>query len=1007
MDTPNRRLPFFAAVFTLLFFVSSDALAFCSPILQFHRYVGDTASDSQCTDNDIQSAINNVTCPNTTIVITREHTYTNQHLTINNNSMTITAVGDGVGCGSSAVTCDPAISNCDGNPTPTAPLVTLDGSNTAGSVLEITGSSNVSLNFLEIKGGCVGSSCGVGSGGGGIEFSGNGTLTLNTVTVDHNQADYGGGIDVATSGGAASLTLNANTIVEFNNANLGGGGIHVVGTGDGQATFTMTQPALIYHNAATGGYGGGINVVGNAQASIGSPGLLLLGAIESNSATYGGGMAVTSNSDGVAEAYLYATQANSPISIQNNTASLEGGGIYESPSYDFSDINGAYVWLWDYQLLGNAAPEGAATYSDLSPNLNSTFSSSLFLNIGTPPSGSVRCTPSLSCNAISDNINRDANGNAFPGATIFLRDAEFEAEHLIMRGNTGAYAIHAILENDNASQVLLNNCLLVDNSYSSGLISNDNPADATITLGTRISNCTLAHNAIASGFVLNVAGGAFTLKDSIIDQSGVPILNYSGAAGDLTVSQMLTSSSATLPTQPDIVQGTPTYLNAATGDYHLLPDSLGVDFAPAAGGTDLDNNPRDVDLPDVPNFNGPRDLGAYEVQITNLKGYVGLTPAARILDTRSGATTVDGEFAAGGRVTGGGQIDLTVLGRGGVPATGVSAVVLNVTLTGPAAPGFETVWPTGSTRPVASNVNFSAGQTIPNLVIVKVGTGGDVSLYTSASAGSTDVIADVVGYFTDTAALTALVPGRILDTRVGQTTVDGEFAGIGAVAAHTQLDLTVAGRDTVPATGVGAVILNVTATNPTAAGFITVWPTDAARPNASNLNFLQGETISNLVVSKVSDTGTVSLYTNSTTDLIADVMGWFPTVSELTPLVPARLLDTRAGETTIDGQFQGIGPLPSQTIFALQVAGRGNVPSTGAGSVILNVTVTNPTATGFLTVWPNGTTRPLASNLNYVAGQTIPNLVIVDLNASGKVSLFANAGSPDVVVDVVGWFATP
>ncbi len=70
----------------------------------------------------------------------------------------------------------------------------------------------------------------------------------------------------------------------------------------------------------------------------------------------------------------------------------------------------------------------------------------------------------------------------------------------------------------------------------------------------------------------------------------------------------------------------------------------------------------------------------------------------------------------------------------------------------------------------------------------------------------------------------------------------------------------------------------------------------------------------------------------------------------------------------------------------------------------MNVTVTEPSAASFLTAWPAGQALPLAANLNYVAGQTVPNLVVAKVGAGGKVSLYNAAGSTHVVADVVGWY---
>src|SRR5262249_10900091 len=135
--------------------------------------------------------------------------------------------------------------------------------------------------------------------------------------------------------------------------------------------------------------------------------------------------------------------------------------------------------------------------------------------------------------------------------------------------------------------------------------------------------------------------------------------------------------------------------------------------------------------------------------------------------------------AAPGAVAAQGSVELQVTGRGGVPSSGVGAVVLNVTVTQPTWEGYITAYPTGSARPSASNVNFASGQTIPNLVTVKVGTGGKVTLFNGQVPGSVPMspntvhlVADVAGYYLDgpatvPGAYTPLVPARILDTRTG------------------------------------------------------------------------------------------------------------------------------------------------------------------------------------------------------------------------------------------------
>jgi hypothetical protein len=370
-------------------------------------------------------------------------------------------------------------------------------------------------------------------------------------------------------------------------------------------------------------------------------------------------------------------------------------------------------------------------------------------------------------------------------------------------------------------------------------------------------------------------------------------------------------------------------------------------------------------------------------------------PPARILDTRIGVG------AAASAVGPGQVLTFTVTGQGGVPASDVSAVVLNMTVVDPTAPSHMTVWPTGSTMPTASNLNYVAGQTVPNLVKTKVGTGGQVNVFNSA--GSVHVIADVAGWYklgadpTEGARYNAITPNRLLDTRIGVG------APAQTVAGGTSIDLAVTGNGGVPASGVSAVALNVTAVGPTAAGHITVWPKGDPRPIASNLNFLPGDTVPNLVIVKVGTGGSVSLFNSAgTVHLLADVVGWYSTPagvgSAYTPLNPARLLDTRVGNGA------PTGPLGAQQVLELTVLGQGGVPATGVSAVALNVTAVIPTEASFLTVWPNGLSRPTASNLNYTPGQVVPNLVLVKVGLGGKVNLYNNAGATDVVADVVGWF---
>jgi hypothetical protein len=360
--------------------------------------------------------------------------------------------------------------------------------------------------------------------------------------------------------------------------------------------------------------------------------------------------------------------------------------------------------------------------------------------------------------------------------------------------------------------------------------------------------------------------------------------------------------------------------------------------------------------------------------------------------------------------------EVTVVGRGGVPATGVSAVLLNVTAVGPTDPGFVTVYPKlarGVRNPAnfdalwddqssflagyprSSNINFRAGDIVPNLVLAPVGAGGKVRL--DNFAGTVDVVADVVGWF-DTGdpsgdGFVGVTPARLLDTRDGTGGIGGRFA------SGDHRDLPVVGHGNVPADAT-AVVLNVTAVDPGSYGFVTVWPSGSAMPLASSLNTAPGRTRPNLVVAKLGTNGAISLYDYADfggTDLAVDVVGYFrPGGGAVTAIDPQRLLDTRTGLDTT------IGPFASDETRPVPVAGRAGVPAS-ATAVVLNLTATEPTQPGFLTVWPAGTDRPLASALNFLPGDNVANLVMVRLGPGGALSLYQFGGATQVVADVVGY----
>jgi hypothetical protein len=409
----------------------------------------------------------------------------------------------------------------------------------------------------------------------------------------------------------------------------------------------------------------------------------------------------------------------------------------------------------------------------------------------------------------------------------------------------------------------------------------------------------------------------------------------------------------------------------STGEGVVLILSSASNIGGAAGGNST------IDLFSVP----------FTAEVSTAGGLTALSAPARLLDTRSSGTKV-------GKTDGTGTpYELTVAGVSGVPSTGVAAVAMNVTVVDSEATdvgGFVTVYPCG-TRPNSSNLNFVNGQTVPNAVVAPLSNTGKVCFYVY---GKAHLLADVSGYFT--AGFSALsAPTRLLDTRTGGTKV-GKTDGSG-----TAYELTVAGGNGLPAAGsLSTVAMNVTVVDGKATdvgGYVTVYPC-GTRPNSSNLNFVNGQTVPNAVIASVSNTGKVCFYVYGEAHILADVSGYFD--SSLTALsAPARLLDTRGSGNKV-GKTDGSG-----VAYELTVAGASGLPASGISNIALNVTVVDGEATdvgGYVTVYPCGT-RPNSSNLNFVNGQTVPNAVVASVSNTGKVCFYVY-GKAHLLVDAAGYF---
>ncbi len=384
------------------------------------------------------------------------------------------------------------------------------------------------------------------------------------------------------------------------------------------------------------------------------------------------------------------------------------------------------------------------------------------------------------------------------------------------------------------------------------------------------------------------------------------------------------------------------------------------------------------------------------------------TGPVRVCDTRSSSPSnqCSGETMSGGSVL---NVGVVGVNSDGVPSN-ASAVVANVTAVAPTLPGFLSIWPTGTLRPTVSSLNFSAGEyAVANLVEIPIGANGDISVYNSS--GNTDVLVDVEGWVGPSVnnagyynPLTS--PVRLADTRPNSTYQD---AGA-TLGPNGSINVNVDGQGGVPSNGVSAVVVNVTATNTSANGFVSAYPAGGSSGGASTVNFTMGSSVPNRAIVPVGSNGEITIKNGpgDTTDVVVDISGYFTSSTSTTtglvyqPIQPERIVDTRA-----KSGYQGAGSTLSDGVAEqFTVAGYGGIPSSGASAVMSNVTVTNTVTTtgGFLTIYPTGQTMPATSDLNWSPNETVPNAVLATLGTNGDIEAESVHSSADVIVDVFGWY---
>ena len=400
------------------------------------------------------------------------------------------------------------------------------------------------------------------------------------------------------------------------------------------------------------------------------------------------------------------------------------------------------------------------------------------------------------------------------------------------------------------------------------------------------------------------------------------------------------------------------------------------------------------------------------IGVPNATGtYYGLEQPQRALDTRGAAGTSPPVAAEG-------IVSVQVANQFGIPATGVSAVVINLTAVRSASAGYLTAYPSLTPRPTeTSSINFPKGATIANMVTVPVGADGKVSVYNNG--GNVHILVDVMGWYAkDDSVRTAPIdkgmgsqflspgdPERMYNSIQDPLNSNLPFFGGDWIEFEDTWDAEAA------ATSVKAYAVTITAFRANASGHMTAWAGgDAPMPAVSNVNFQKGVAAPNMAIvpaGHYTPTSTgfrIEVAGTGTVHLIVDLLGYYVTDDSqglrFKPLAgssPQRILDTRKALGATAGK---IGANASRQAVA-SVAGPDSI------FVVGNTTGVLPSAQTYLTVWSGATTTPPgASTLNLVAGvnRAVSTYAPLSFGAGGAASyrIYNNAGSTHVLFDAAG-----
>jgi YVTN family beta-propeller protein len=554
-----------------------------------------------------------------------------------------------------------------------------------------------------------------------------------------------------------------------------------------------------------------------------------------------------------------------------------------------------------------------------------------------------------------------------------------------------------------------------------------NSADNTVTV---IDGATLATTVVAAGgdpvevavnsvtnqiYVANNSGNTVTVIDGVTNNTNTVNVDLNPAwvaVNQVTNQIYVANSGSNTVTVIDGATMNPTSVTVGNAPYELAVDPVTnkIYVANYADGTmtmidGATNNTTTIAVGNTP--------GAIEANVVTNKVYVpnygdntvsviaGANAAplqfvavapCRLVDTRPGQ-------GGNGPIPGGTSESFPIPQEGGcnIPTT-AAAYSLNVSVVPASILGYLTIWPTGEDQPLVATLNSLDGRIKADAAIVPAGYQGAITIYVT---NTTNVILDINGYFApvsgSTLAFYPLTPCRIADTR---KTNFPQGLGAPYLPGHQERDFPILNATScnIPASA-AAYSLNFSVVPHGGLGYMTVWPTGQPRPLVSTLNDVPGTIIANAAIVPAGTSGDVSVYPSNDTDVIIDINGYFALAGtgglSLYPVAPCRVIDTRKVGS---GQpFSGTLSPP------VDVANSACQPPVAAQAYVFNATVVPTGGLGYLTLWPDGQSKPLVSTLNALDGSITNNMAIVP-STNGKVDAFAS-GITQLILDISSYFA--